>query len=408
MPVYKYSALDSKGKKISGIIDAESFTIARQKLRQKGQFPVEIKETKAISKTPDKKGVTIPQVGKGIKKKEINMATRQLATLLGAGIPLVNALQGIAEQTENQNLKTILAQIKESVNEGNSFTDSLKEHPKLFSKIYVNMVQAGESSGSLDIVLEKLAEVGENQEELKGKITAALIYPILMAIVGTAILFALITFVVPKIVNIFADSEQKLPFLTIALVKMSEVFSSYWWLLAIVAILLLGVARYFLNQPSGQRFKDKLMLTTPLIKDLNLKVALSRFARTLASLLHAGVPLFTSLHIVKNILNNEILANVIEDAAIELEKGGSLSQSLKESKWFTPMIIQMIGVGEQSGELEKMLNKAAESYEKEVESKIVAITSLIEPLMIIVMGGLVAVIIMAILLPIFDMNQLIR
>ena len=408
MPVYEYTALNTAGKKLKGIIDADSLTAARQKIRQAGNYPVDIKETVPRGRIKSGKGLQLPQFGKRVKPQEIHVATRQLATLLGAGIPLVPALNGLLEQTTNSALRTIIAQIKDGVNEGNSLTSALSEHPRLFSRIYVNMVQAGEASGSLDVVLERLAEFGENQQALKSRITAAMIYPIFMALVGMGVLFMLITFIVPSITKVFEGTKQALPLPTIFLIKLSSLLAGYWWLLLLLILACVVAVRYGLSRPAGRRFWDRMKLTLPGLSDLNIKIASARFGRTLSSMLHAGVPLFTSLGIAKNILNNVILAEVLEEAAVELEKGKSLSQILRGSKWFTPMLVQMIAVGEQSGALEKMLEKAAESYEKEIEAKILALTSMIEPVMILTMGLVVSFIVISILLPIFEMNQLIR
>jgi len=408
MPVYEYTALNAGGKKIKGIIDADSLTAARKKIRQAGNYPVSLNETVPKSRTKGSNGFQLPQLGKRIKQQVIHVATRQLATLLGAGIPLIPALNGLLEQITNPSLRTIFAQIKDGVNEGNSLTSALAEHPRLFSKIYVNMVQAGEASGSLDVVLERLAEFGENQQALKGRIKAALIYPIFMGVVGIGVLFMLITFIVPSITKVFEGTNQVLPLPTLFLIKLSSILAGYWWLiLLLLAGGFVGI-RFALSHPVGRKFWDRMKLTLPGLSDLNIKIASAGFGRTLSSLLDAGVPLFTSLGIVKNILNNTILSEVIEEAAVELEKGKSLSDILRGSKWFTPMLVQMIAVGEQSGALEKMLEKAAESYEKEIESKILALTSMIEPVMILTMGLVVSFIVISILLPIFEMNQLIK
>lgn len=348
------------------------------------------------------------QFGSRIKQQEIHVATRQLATLLGAGIPLVPALSGLVEQTSNKTLQTKITQIKDSVNEGNSLTSSLAEHPRLFSKIYVNMVQAGEASGSLDVVLERLAEVGERQQAMRSRIAAALIYPIFMALVGIGVLFLLITFIVPSITKVFTDRDQALPLPTTILISLSDFLQNYWIILAFLIIGLIIGIRFFIQQPKGQRIWDTLKLSFPVLKDLNIKIAAATLGRTMSSLLQSGVPLITSLQIVKNILDNVLLADVMDMAAEELEKGKSLSSVLRGNKYFTPMLVQMIAVGEQSGSLEKMLEKAADSYEKEVETKVMAMTSMIEPIMILVMGVAVSFIVISILLPIFEMNQLIK
>ena len=412
MPVYEYTALNSQGKKQKGVLDADSMSAARQKIRKDGSYPVEIKETRPRGrrrgKGGEKKNVLSLQLGSRIKQQEIHVATRQLATLLGAGIPLVPALTGLVEQTTNKSLQTKITQIKDSVNEGNSLTSSLAEHPRLFSRIYVNMVQAGEASGSLDVVLERLAEVGEQQQAMRSRIAAALIYPIFMALVGTVVLFALITFIVPSITKVFTDRDQALPLPTTILITISDFLQNYWMIIVILIIGLFIGIRFFIQQPKGQRMWDKLKLSLPVLRDLNIKIAAATLGRTMSSLLQSGVPLVTSLQIVKNILNNMLLADIMDLAAAELEKGKSLSGVLRGNKYFTPMLVQMIAVGEQSGSLEKMLEKAADSYEKEVETKIVAMTSMIEPVMILVMGVAVSFIVISILLPVFEMNQLIR
>ena len=414
MPVYEYTALNAQGKKHKGVLDADSMSAARQKIRKDGNYPIEIKETftrgrrRKTKSDTEKKSVLSIQFGTRIKQQEIHVATRQLATLLGAGIPLVPALSGLVEQTSNKALQTKITQIKDSVNEGNSLTSSLAEHPRLFSKIYVNMVQAGEASGSLDVVLERLAEVGESQQAMRSRIAAALIYPLFMALVGIGVLFLLITFIVPSITKVFTDRNQALPLPTTLLISVSDFLQSYWMIVVVLIIGLIIGIRFFIQQPKGQRIWDTLKLSLPVIKDLNIKMAAATLGRTMSSLLHSGVPLITSLGIVKNILNNVLLADVMDLAAEELEKGKSLSSVLRGNKYFTPMLVQMIAVGEQSGSLEKMLEKAADSYEKEVETKIIAMTSMIEPVMILVMGLAVSFIVVSILLPIFEMNQLIK
>lgn len=408
MPVYEYTALDSTGKKQKGIIDADSLAAARQKIRHAGGFPVDIRESTPVSrKKTDRKPLGFSLVQR-VRQQEVHVATRQLATLLGAGIPLVPALNGLIEQTTNPALKKIIAQLKDSVNEGNSFTASLTEHPRLFSKIYINMVKAGEASGSLDVVLDQLAEFGENQQETKARISAALIYPLVLSLVGTIILFLLLTLIVPKITKVFEDSQEALPLPTIILMKLSGFLGNYWWLLLLLLAGLLLAFRYAINTSRGRKAWDHLKLTAPLVGDLNTKLASARFGRTLGSLLQSGVTLVNALKIVRNMFNNVLLADTIDNATEELEKGGSLSKILQGSRWFPPMVVQMIAVGEQSGTMEKMLVKVADSYEKEVETRIKALTSLIEPFMILFMGVIMLFIVLSILLPIFEMNQLIK
>jgi general secretion pathway protein F len=407
MPVYEFTALTSAGKKTKGIIDADSQTAARMKIRGQGCYPVEIKETSAKATTA-KKSLLSMQLGQSIKQQEMHIATRQLATLLGAGIPLVPALTGLIEQTENRAFKTILTQIKDAVNEGNSLTAALSEHPRLFSKIYINMVRAGEASGSLDVVLDRLAEFGENQHAIRSRVKAAMLYPLFMAVVGVVVLFLLITFIVPSITSVFEGTHQALPLPTVILIGLSAFLTKFWWAVLFLVIGVVVAIRWYIGTLTGRQRWDRIKLTTPGFSDLNIKTASARFSRTLSSLLQSGVSLITSLQIVKNIVDNVLLADLINEACQELEKGKSLSQFFRGNKWFPPMLVQMIAVGEQSGTLDKMLAKAADSYEKEVETKILALTSMIEPVMILSMGLVVSFIVVSILLPIFEMNQLIR
>ncbi|HBI15205.1 MAG TPA: type II secretion system protein GspF [Desulfobulbaceae bacterium] len=408
MPVYEYTALDSSGKKQKGIIDADSLAAARQKIRLAGNYPVDIRESTPVSRGKSEQKMAGFSLIQRVSQQEIHIATRQLATLLGAGIPLVPGLNGLIEQTTNPALKKIIAQLKDSVNEGNSFTVALAEHPRLFSKIYINMVKAGEASGSLDVVLDQLAEFGESQQATKARISAALIYPLVLSLVGIAILFLLMTLIVPKITKVFADSQQALPLPTIVLMKLSGFLGNYWWLVLLLLAGVLLALRYAISTARGRKIWDRLKLTAPLLGDLNTKLAAARFGRTLGSLLQSGVTLVNALKIVRNMFNNVMLADTIDNATEELEKGGSLSKVLQGSKWFLPMVVQMIAVGEQSGTLEKMLVKVADSYEKEVETRIKALTSLIEPFMILFMGVIMLFIVLSILLPIFEMNQLIK
>ncbi|WP_417915637.1 type II secretion system inner membrane protein GspF [Candidatus Electronema sp. JM] len=413
MPVYEYIALDAAGKKHKGVLDADSLPVARQKIRQLGKYPVELKETAPKGRKGRKdSGVSSLfslQSGPRIRQQDVHVATRQLATLLGAGIPLVPALNGLIEQTSSKSLQTIITQIKDSVNEGNSLTESLAEHPRLFSKVYINMVRAGEASGSLDVVLERLAEFGERQQAMRARLSAALIYPIFMALVGAGVLFALITFIVPSITKVFIERKQALPLPTTLLIYFSAFLQQYWWaVLLLLAAVFVGLRYFFLQHPHGRRIWDRMKLTLPVIGDLNIKAAAAAMSRTMSSLLQSGVPLVTTLQIVKNILSNVLLTDILEQAAAELEKGKSLSGFLRGNPYFTPMLVQMIAVGEQSGALEKMLAKAADSYEKEVEAKVLAMTAMIEPIMILLMGAAVGFIVMSILLPIFEMNQLVK
>ena len=408
MPVFEYTALDSRGKTTSGIIDAEGAQVARQKLRTSGIFPISIKETlEAAPKKAPRVFALSRRLGR-VKPVEVSMMTRQLSTLIGAGFPLVSALDALVPQTKSHGFKKILAQIKELIVEGNSFAQALLKYPGAFSPLYVNMVRAGETSGTLEIVLERLADITEKQQALKNRIQTALAYPIFMMVIGTVVLLVLLIYIVPSITSIFADMDQVLPTPTRILIFLSDFLKSYWWSILIVLVAI-GI---FFNRAKktakGRYWIDKTMLILPGMGVLAKKLAVGRFARTLGSLLDNGVSMLIAMDIVKNIAGNILIADSVETAAIEVGKGQGLGAALSGSGIFPQLSIQMIQVGEQSGQLENMLTKIADVYENEVENTILRLTSYLEPVMILVMGSIVGFIVLSICLPIFEMNQLIR
>jgi len=408
MPVYEYTALDKGGKSLSGIIDADSAMAARQKLRGTGIYPVDVKETSARPKDQASAPTSFSAFFRGVKAVELSAVTRQLAILLAAGVPLVSALEGLIAQLDNPNFKRIMAHVKESVNEGNSLAYSLSNHPKIFSQIYVNMVRAGEASGSLDVVLDRLAEFSEHQQALRGRFRSALAYPIFMACVATLILFFLITFIMPNIMRIFSEMQQTLPTATVALMGFSNFLKSYWWLIFLAAAAGALLVKQFKKSAKGQYLWDEMKIRLPIVGPINRKMALARFGRTLGSLLQSGVALLTALQIVRNIVNNVPIAQVIDKTVDDIQEGKTLAAPLSQSRWFPPIMVQMITVGEQSGELEKMLHKIADMYEEEAQARIMAVTAMLEPAMILCMGLVVGFIVISILLPIFEMNQLVR
>ncbi len=405
MPVFEYHALDAKGRNIKGIVDADSESLARTKLRSQGRYPISIAVSRSKKGKAGGHGIGMFE---RVKSEEISIMTRQLATLLGAGIPLVQCLDSLVAQTRNSILKKVIAQIKGSINEGNTLTNAFSEHPKMFSSIFINMVRAGEASGALDIVLERLADFAEKQEVLKGRLRAALVYPIFMAVIGSAILFILITYIVPNITQVFNEMDQVLPLPTLFLIGMSDFLKMYWWAFFIFLALVFFALRALIVRPSGRAFWDLFKLKVFIIGPVMQKVILARFSSTLGSLLESGVGLMTSMQIVRTLVNNVHVARVIDKAMDQIQKGQSMTDSLSDSEWFPPMFVQMIAVGEQSGNLEVMLDKVAKAYEREVETAIMGMTSLIEPLMIAIMGMAVGFIVLSILLPIFEMNQMIH
>lgn len=408
MPVYEYTALDAKGKTKSGIIDADGASAARQKLRSSGIFPVSISETQEIEEIKAPRTLDLSRFFTRVKPAEIAMMTRQLATLISAGFPLVSALDALLPQTKSKGFKRILAKTKDTIVEGNSFAQALSQYPGTFSPLYVNMVRAGETSGTLEIVLDRLADITEKQEDLKNRIQTALAYPIFMCIIGILVLFVLLTYIVPSIISIFSEMNQVLPTPTRILIFLSSFFRSYWWIImgALVAVVVsLNQARKI---EKGRYWFDKTLLSLPIFGVLAQKLAVARFTRTLGSLLENGVSMLIALEIVKNIAGNKLISETVENAASEVGKGQGLAAALSEGQTFPQLSIQMIQVGEQSGELEAMLNKVADVFEKEVENSVMRLTSYLEPVMILVMGCIVGFIVLSICLPIFEMNQLIR
>jgi general secretion pathway protein F len=407
MPVYEYQALDAKGKTVSGIIDADGAQAARQKIRTMGSFPVTVKEVTEGKSTQETRSTAFQGLFSRVTPAQVSLWTRQLATLTGAGFPLVTALTTLVSQTKIQGFTKMVARIKDSIVEGNSFASSLTLYPSVFSQIYINMVRAGETSGTLEIVLQRLAEIMEKQQELKSRINTAMAYPILMTVIGTLVLFFLMTFVVPNITTIFEDMNQALPTPTRFLIAASDLFKSYWWLLIIMMIAALVALKMFRKTDRGLAATDRWMLSWPILGTLLQKIAVARFARTLASLLENGVTMLPALEIVKNITGNVVISELIGNASNEVEKGQGLGLSLAVDNVFPDLAVQMIQVGEQSGELEAMLYKIADVYENEVQSSITGMMAMLEPVMILVMAVVVLFIVLSICLPIFEMNQLV-
>jgi general secretion pathway protein F len=408
MPVFEYTALDNRGKTTSGIVDAEGAQAARQKLRKSGIFPVSIKETEEAAPKKAPGDFSLSARLSRIKPVEVAMMTRQLATLIGAGFPLVSALDALVPQTKSHGFKRILAQIKDLIVEGNSFARALSNYPGQFSPLYINMVRAAETSGTLEIVLERLADIAEKQEALKNRIQTALAYPIFMLIIGTAVLFVLLIYIVPSITSIFSEMNQVLPAPTRFLIFLSAFFKTYWWGLFIIIAVVAVFSNRFKKTEKGRYWIDKTMLLLPGVGILVKKLSVARFARTLGSLLENGVSMLIALDIVKNIAGNSLISDAVETTAIEVGKGQGLGDALSGSGIFPQLSIQMIQVGEQSGQLETMLTKISDIFENEVETTILRLTSYLEPVMILVMGSVVGFIVLSICLPIFEMNQLIR
>ncbi len=409
MAVFEYKGINAGGKAVSGLVDSDSVPNAKGKLRKEGIFPTFVKESQGEGSRSAAGGTSgISGFFSRISVQELSEMTRQLSTLVAAHIPLVEALAALVEQTENVKLKGMLSTVKDSVNEGSSLGNALEVHPKAFSALYINMVKAGEASGALDRVLLKLADFLEAQVRLKSKITTAMAYPVIMALIALIMILGLFTFIIPKITALFEGLNATLPLPTRILIGISRIISDYWFVVIALFALLYWAFQRYTHTENGRHRYHAFLLKVPVFGNLVRLIAISRFAGTLSTLLAAGVPLLNALHIVKNIVTNVILQNVIKEAASEIKEGSSLAAPLKRHGEFPPMLIHMISVGERVGNLEEMLARVSTSYDNQVESKISTLTSLLEPLIIVGMGGTIGFIVMAILLPLLNMNQLIK
>ncbi|HUU03326.1 MAG TPA: type II secretion system inner membrane protein GspF [Myxococcota bacterium] len=405
MAVYHYKGVTSSGKAVSGIRNADGIRTLQSLLRKDGVFPTEIEQQQERAKRGE---INLNKLTARVSTRELSVITRQLATLLKAGVTLVESLSAVIDQAENQTLKMVTAQVKQRVNEGSSLADAMGHHPKVFPELYCNMIRAGESSGALDVVLNRLADFTEGQAKLRSKVIGTMTYPAIMVMIGMGILTILMLVVIPKITKIFADRKAALPLPTKVLLGMANFFRDYWWLILVLLVLgIIGLIQYIKTE-RGRRRWDRFRLDMPIAGKIIRMLAISRFAKTLSTLLVSGVPLLTALSIVRSIVNNKILARAIDDARDSIKEGESIAAPLRRSGEFPPLVIHMIAVGERSGQLEEMLNSVAESYQDQAENRINALTTLLEPLMIVFMGGAVAFMVLSILLPIMQLNEFVR
>lgn len=411
MPVFEYTGLTEAGKNVRGIRDAESSKTLRTVLRKDGVYLTEARPAESGAVSGEQKTGLAREVDvaalfgfSGVSSQDLAISTRQLATLIAAGIPLVEGLTALVDQIEQPRLKKIMGVVKQKVNEGSSLADALSEHPKVFTPLYVNMIRAGESSGALDVVLVRLADFTESQAQLRNKIIGAMLYPAIMVVVGIAIVGILFVVVIPKVTKIFEDMNVTLPWTTRLLIALSGFARDYWYLILIALPLLAYGVKRWLRTTRGRAWWDKTQLKAPVFGDLVRMLAISRFAKTLSTLLASGVPIITAMDIVKNIVTNTLLSDVIDKARDAIREGESIAAPLKRSGQFPPLVYHMIAIGEKSGQLEEMLQNVAKSYESQVEMRITALTSLLEPVMIVLMGGGVAFIVFSILMPIMQLN----
>jgi len=401
---FEYIEITRSGRRKKGVIEAETMADARRRLRASGTHVTEMRETgrgaAAAPAAEEREG--------RIRAAALAAATRQLATLLRAGMALAPALTALVEQLAGQPLGGVMARVRDQVTSGSSLAAALEDHPQVFSDLYVNMVRAAEAAGDMDSILLRLAEMLERRVVLRNKARAALAYPVFLAAAGVCAVAFLLSFVIPSVTKLFLEMNRQLPWPTQALIAASDFVRDYFWLVAAAAAVVFLTFRMWTRTDEGGLAWDRFKLRAPLAGDLALKIAVSRFARTLSVLLSSGVSILDALTIVRRLAGNRALAAAIDAARESVGRGQGLAEPLRTSGLFPPMVFHMVSVGESSGSVEGCLLNVAESYESEIEAKTVALMSLIEPVVILVMGAIVGFIVVAILLPVFEINQAIR
>ncbi len=420
MPLYAWKGISAAGKPATGNREADGPKALRQILRKESVFITELHEVVAGQQSKQavaasasgskglRREVDIKRWFERVRAQDVAIFTRQLATLIHAGIPLAEALGALAEQSDHRKLQMILAGIRQKVNEGSALADAMAEYGAVFPELYVNMVRSGESAGNLDAVLARMADFLDSQNELRSKVASAMAYPILMAVVGTGVMTVLMVVVVPPIAGIFADAGKALPWNTQLLIAVATIAGSYWWLILPSLIGAFLLLRRWARKPKGRALMDRIKLRILIVGRLIRLLAVARFARTLATMLASGVPVLTALDIVKRVLNNTVLEKVIEDARVAIREGESIAATLKKSGQFPSMMCHMVAVGERSGQLEAMLENVAGAYERDVEMEVGRLTSLLAPIMILIMAVGIGFIIFSVLVPIMDMGQMVQ
>ena len=406
MPIFEYKAIDGESKVKKGIIDADTTRDARLKLKKERLFVTDIREAKAKKSGGIKiRGVTGVETPNKARTEQIAAVTRQMASLLQAGIPLAEALRMIIEQAPDKKIEGVFRDIREKVTQGMPFGDAVLQHPGYFTDLYSNMVKAGESSGALDKVLVRLAGFLQAQTRLKNKVGAALIYPMIMMGVGVIVVAVLMAFVVPRVTQLIKGKGQELPLPTRVLITCSDFLVNYW-LLVLIGLLLGSIAvNLFLNSEKGGLAWDRFKLRLPVFGDLMRKQAMARFSITFATMLRSGVPALQAIDVTKSVLDNKVLQNALQEVHDRVVEGTDIATPMKMSGAFPPTISYMVGVGEQAGNLEEMLERIAGTYDEEVDLATQKLTSVIEPLIIVLLAMIVAGIVIAIVLPLLQLQR---
>ncbi len=403
MPTFSYKARDETGKPISSIMEASNKDALASRLQKLKYTVISISE-KAIPFTIDKFLRRFTRV----KINDLVMFNVQLANMIGAGIPLPSSLMTLSEQIENERLKDAVSDVYNEIKGGQTFADSLKKHPDIFPPLFTNMIHAGEVAGNLDEILNRLATFVEHESELRQKITTALFYPMILAVFGTAVVVLIIVTILPSFAKIFIEANVPLPLPTMVLYNLNLVIRAYWKHIIVAIAALFFLARWYKRTPTGKYYLDSAMLNIPVWGKLIRESTVARLTRTLASLISAGVPMLQSLEVTEKTIDNSIISGVLKDVYSSVSKGETISEPLRKSGQFPAMPIHMIAVGEETGALDTMLNKVADYYDMETEYSIKRITSLLEPIFLVIIGGMVGFIFASILLPIFQMVKTLK
>lgn len=401
MALFSYKAKDGTGQLITGTLEAETSAQVTIRLQSMGYFPLLVVSESEKRKTAVAAAKTFTHK---VRVNDLATFNRQLADLIGSGIPLVKALGVIQNQTSNETLATIITQINQDVSGGDSLAQAMAKHPRIFSKLYTAMVRSGETGGMLDQVLQRLADFAESDAETRSKVKSALAYPVVMIVAGIGAVIILMTVVMPKILKIYTDMNQQLPLPTQILISFNAVLRDYWMFIAAGIIGLIVAVWRALNSKEGRRFIDTYILKLPVLGEMILKKEVANFARTLGSLLHNGVSILPALDIVVEVLGNRVVVDEVAKIPQNVTQGEGVAAPLKKSKIFPPVVVNMMAIGEETGRLDDVLIKIARSYETEVDRAVKTATSLIEPIIILMMGVVVGFIVIAMLLPIFSID----
>ena len=405
MGAFEYTAVDAAGRERKGVLEGDTARQVRQLLRDQALLPVAVNE---VSQNEQKQRDTRFSIKRGVSASDISLFTRQIATLVRSGLPLEEALAAVSEQTEKPRVRSIVMGVRAKVMEGHALADGLADFPDVFDELYIATVAAGEQSGHLDTVLERLSDYTENREQMRSRTITAMVYPVLLFVVCISIVALLLTFVVPKIVKQFENSKAELPILTQVLIAMSDFLRDWGWLLLIAIVLAIFGFKRWLRDPNAKRRFHATLLRVPVIGRVVRGTNTARFARTFSTLTSSAVPVLEAMRIAGEVVTNLPMRDAVQDAATRVREGAPIGKSLGASKIFPPMMIHLISSGESSGELETMLDRAATNQEREMDSILSTAVGLLGPLMILCMGGMVLLIVLAMLLPIFQLNQLIR